>query len=119
MEDIRKGQEHSSKAAERGEPSYVWRDGQKRRMSLIRQYAEERINGCILEDGCGVGAYLNRFMQTAHHAVGIEIELERGQFARQVCPQPNTDIVNSCGEYLPFRDNYFDLIQFGFHQNQR
>ena len=110
MEDIRKGQEHSDKAAERGEPSYVWRDGQKRRMALITQYAEERINGNILEDGCGVGAYLNRFMQTARHAVGIEIEFERGQFAKQVCPNENTDIVNSCGEFLPFKDNYFDLI---------
>ena len=110
MEDIRKGQEHSDKAAERGEPSYVWRDGQKRRMALIKQYAEERINGDILEDGCGVGAYLNRFMQTARHAVGIEIEFERGQFAKQVCPNENTDIVNSCGEYLPFKDNTYDLI---------
>ena len=79
-------------------------------MALITKYAEDRIKGNILEDGCGVGAYLNRFMQTARHAVGIEIELERGQFARQVCPGENTDIVNSCGEYLPFKDNYFDLI---------
>lgn len=110
MEDIRKGQEHSSKAAERGEPSYVWRDGQKRRMALITQYAEERINGAILENGCGVGAYLSRFMLTAKHAVGIEIEYERGHAARQICPNDNTDIVNSCGEYLPFKDNNFDLV---------
>lgn len=110
MEDIRKGQEHSSKAAERGEPSYVWRDGQKRRMALITQYAGERIHGDVLEDGCGVGAYLNRFMQTARHAVGIEIEYERGHAARQICSGANADIVNSCGEYLPFKDNSYDLI---------
>jgi len=110
VEDIRKGQEHSSKAAERGEPSYVWRDGQKRRMALITQYAEDRINGVILEDGCGVGSYLNRFMQTASHAVGIEIEYERGHAAKQICPDDNTDIVNSCGEYLPFASDTYDLI---------
>ena len=110
MEDIRKGQEHSSKAAERGEPSYVWRDGQKRRMEMIQQYAGERIKGAILEDGCGVGAYLNRFMQTAEQAVGIEIEYERAHAARQICGEDNTDIVASCGEYLPFKDNTYDLI---------
>ena len=110
MEDIRKGQEHSSKAAERGEPSYVWRDGQKRRMALIEKYAEDRIRGDILEDGCGVGSYLNRFMRTARHAVGIEIEYERGHAAKQICPDANTDIVTSCGEYLPFKDCTYDLI---------
>ena len=110
MEDIRKGQDHSSKAAERGEPSYVWRDGQKRRMSLIEKYAEDRIKGDILEDGCGVGSYLNRFMRTARHAVGIEIEYERGHAAKQICPDENTDIVTSCGEFLPFKDCTYDLI---------
>lgn len=110
MEDIRNGQEHSSKAAERGEPSYVWRAGQIRRMELIKKYAGERINGCILEDGCGVGSYLSRFMQTAKHAVGIEIEYERAHAAKQICTEANTDVVTSCGEYLPFQDNSFDLI---------
>ncbi len=110
MEDIRNGQEHSSKAAERGEPSYVWRAGQIRRMELIKKYAGERINGCVLEDGCGVGSYLSRFMLTAGHAVGIEIEYERAHAARQLCTGANADVVTSCGEYLPFRDEYFDLI---------
>ena len=49
-------------------------------------------------------------MQTARHAVGIEIEYERGHAARHICPNDNTDIVNSCGEYLPFKDNTYDLI---------
>ncbi len=110
MESIRQGDGHSDKAAERGEPSYVWRDGQKRRMEMIINRAEERINGRILEDGCGVGSYLKRFSETASRAVGIEIEFDRGKFAKSVCPDGNTDVVNSCGEYLPFQSEYFDLI---------
>ena len=46
----------SAKAAQRGEPSYVWRAGQERRLEMIRQAAGERAGGRVLEDGCGVGA---------------------------------------------------------------
>ena len=46
------------KAALRGEPSYVWRAGQQRRLEMIVRAAGERIKGCILEDGCGVGTYV-------------------------------------------------------------
>jgi hypothetical protein len=43
------------KAARCGEPSYVWRAGQQRRLELIRQAAGDRLQGRLLEDGCGVG----------------------------------------------------------------
>ena len=33
------------KAAQRGEPSFVWRDGQQRRLEMIRQAAGERVAG--------------------------------------------------------------------------
>lgn len=101
---------HSLKAAERGEPSYVWRAGQERRMGLIREYAGERIHGSILEDGCGVGSYLSRFAEDSQSVFGIEIELERAQVAKGVCPVERTSVVNSCGEFLPFSDESFDLI---------
>lgn len=79
-------------------------------MDMIRKHAGDRLNGRILEDGCGVGSYLYRFAETAEHAVGIEIEFDRGKVAKSICPGRNVDVVNSCGEYLPFKDNYFDLI---------
>ena len=43
------------KAALRGEPSYIWRAGQERRLQMIVEAAGERISGRIMEDGCGVG----------------------------------------------------------------
>lgn len=97
---------HSDKAALRGEPSYVWRAGQQRRYELILQAAGERARGRVFEDGCGLGAYLARLAEGASQAVGLEIELERAQEAHQKTPQ----IVCGVGEYLPFPENYFDLI---------
>jgi hypothetical protein len=46
------------KAALRGEPSYVWRAGQKRRLGMILLAAGDRVRGQILENGCGVGMYV-------------------------------------------------------------
>lgn len=96
----------SAKAAERGEPSYVWRAGQDRRLALIRQAAGPRVAGRVLENGCGVGAYLARLDREAAQAVGLEIELQRGEVARQLAAQ----VVCGAGEHLPFRSGWFDLI---------
>ena len=96
----------SSKAALRGEPSYVWRAGQDRRLEMIRTAAGELVAGRVLVDGCGLGAYLYRLDTAAAQAVGLDIEHERAceahvKTARVVC---------AAGEYLPFPANYFDLV---------
>jgi SAM-dependent methyltransferase len=96
----------SAKAAERGEPSYVWRAGQARRLEMIRAAAGARLQGIILENGCGVGMYLKRLSVDAALAVGLEIELPR---AREAAEQ-NLVVLNGAGEYLPFEDEKFDLV---------
>ena len=96
----------SAKAAQRGEPSYVWRSGQERRLSMILRAAGERAASRVLEDGCGVGGYLARLQAGAAQAVGLEIEFERGLDALRKAPQ----VVCGAGETLPFPDNYFDLV---------
>ncbi len=96
----------SAKAALRGEPSYVWREGQNRRFSLIKEGAGARIAGVILEDGCGVGEYLARLAVDSRLAVGLEIELERAKEARQKGPAT----LGGVGEFLPFPANTFDLV---------
>jgi SAM-dependent methyltransferase len=96
----------SAKAAERGEPSYVWRAGQERRLAMIRAAAGERVRGAVLENGCGVGMYLKRLSADAALAVGLEIELPR---AREAAAQKLV-VLNGAGESLPFPDGKFDLV---------
>lgn len=99
-------EEHLRKAALRGEPSYVWRAGQERRLRLIQAAAGERIRGRILVDGCGVGMYLARLAKQAHQAVGLDIEHERTVEAHQESEQ----VICGAGEQLPFPDGWFDLV---------
>lgn len=94
------------KAALRGEPSYVWRAGQERRLSLIRQAASERIHGRILENGCGVGMYLANLQDFGGAVFGLEYDLERAQQARRL----SALILAAAGEALPYPSNTFDLI---------
>ncbi len=110
MNDQLQKQGYSEKAADRGEPSYVWRDGQRRRMGMIETAAGERMRGILLEDGCGVGSYLNRMARQAAFSVGLEIEFERGQTAFTKADPSRTAVVNSPGEALPFANDLFDLV---------
>jgi SAM-dependent methyltransferase len=96
----------SPKAALRGEPSYVWRAGQERRLQMILDAAGERASGCVLVDGCGVGMYLGRLTPGACQAVGLDIEHERTLEAKSLADQ----VVCGAGESLPFPAGWFDLV---------
>ncbi len=94
----------SEKAAERGEPSYVWRSGQDRRLAMIAAWAD--LSGRILDNGTGLGTYLKAFAPYSDQRFGLEIELDR---AREALKQA-TAVVQAVGEYLPFQANSFDLV---------
>jgi len=94
------------KAALRGEPSYVWRAGQQRRLGMIRAAAGPRAGGRVLVDGCGVGAYLAHLAPAAQLGVGLDIELERAQEAHAGAER----VLCAAGEHLPFPDDFFDLV---------
>ena len=94
------------KAALRGEPSYVWREGQQRRLEMILKAAGERIQGQVLENGCGVGMYVEHMAPYAGKIFGLEYDFERT--AEAGIRSPN--ILNAAGESLPFPGNSFDLI---------
>jgi len=96
----------SEKAAERGEPSYVWRAGQQRRLDMIRKWGGERMDGCVLETGCGLGEYLARIGKTASLAVGLDVEHPRLVQAKE----KNPNLVCAETEHLPFADSVFDVV---------
>ncbi|MBI4762694.1 MAG: class I SAM-dependent methyltransferase [Chloroflexota bacterium] len=95
-----------TKAALRGEPSYVWRAGQQRRLEMILKAAGERIRGRILENGCGVGMYVEHLSPFGGTVIGLEYDFERAAEARLRSPH----ILNAAGETLPFPSSTFDLI---------
>ena len=45
-----------------GNPSFVWRFGQDRRLNLIRQYVP-LAGARILDIGCGLGVYVRKFRE--------------------------------------------------------
>ncbi len=94
------------KAALRGEPSYVWRAGQQRRLEMIVQAAGNRINGLILENGCGVGMYVEKLSVFGGRVIGLEYDLERAIEARI----NSAEIINAAGETIPLPSSTFDLI---------
>lgn len=94
------------KAALRGEPSYVWRAGQERRLKMILNAAGERGGGRILENGCGVGLYAERLVQLGGIVIGLEYELDRALEARQRV----ASVISADGERTPFPSASFDLI---------
>lgn len=96
----------SSRAALRGEPSYVWRAGQERRLDMIRRFAGERLQGMILENGCGVGEYLQRLDAQASLAVGLDVDFERVLETHQ----KKLAAMLAVGEALPHDAGTFDLV---------
>jgi SAM-dependent methyltransferase len=99
-------QRNLDKAALRGEPSYVWRAGQQRRLEMIVRAAGERLKGCILENGCGVGMYVKHLSPFGGKVIGLEYDFERAAEAQTLSPH----IINAAGESLPLPPATFDLI---------
>ena len=95
---------YSEKAALRGEPGYVWRSGQERRLAMIRRWVD--LEGCILDDGCGLGTYLAAFAPYSDVRFGLEVEFDR---ALQAAAKA-TGVAQGTGEDLPFAANTFDFV---------
>ncbi len=94
------------KAAECGLPSFVWRAGQERRLKLIRNAAGDRMRGVILENGCGVGMYVEHLQSSGGRVFGLEYDFSRAAEARL-----RSDLtVCAAGEGLPYPAQSFDLV---------
>lgn len=98
--------ENLEKAALRGEPSYVWRAGQERRLQMIVNAAGDRIRGNVMEDGCGVGQYMRALLPYGGKVTGLDFDLERVQDTHRL----GLSAVNGAGEDLPYPSSHFDLV---------
>ncbi|GAB4572361.1 MAG: hypothetical protein Kow0077_11550 [Anaerolineae bacterium] len=96
----------SSLAAERGEPSYVWRAGQERRLAMIDRHAP--LTGkTVLEVGCGLGMYTAEYRKRFGAQVeAFDVELARVRQAQQMTPHA----IIAAGEAMPYPANVFDVV---------
>lgn len=97
---------HSELAALRGEPSYVWRAGQERRLQMIARWAKLD-SARVLEAGGGIGMYASQIRRRYRADVELfDIEFERVVEAREETPHALVAVA----EALPYHDNSFDTI---------
>ncbi|MPZ99800.1 MAG: methyltransferase domain-containing protein [Dehalococcoidia bacterium] len=106
---------HEPEAARLGNPSYVWRSGQDRRVNLIERYV--RLEGRrVLDLGCGLGEYVRAFSRRGATALGSDIAADRLREARQRAtaqPSPPGTVAGfmaAAGEALPLRDASLDVV---------
>ncbi len=101
---------HGERAALRGNPSFVWRAGQDRRLAMITKYGlPNGMNSVerILVDGCGVGMYVKALLPYAEEVWGIDIEPEHLNLAQDNVPDAAIQLA-MC-ERLPYSSDSFDL----------
>jgi SAM-dependent methyltransferase len=108
VEEVKTAPQASAPAPEvagLGQPSYVWRFGLERRLSLVRRYVplEDRR---MLDIGCGVGTFVRRLGEFSPHVYGVDIDGERVRRGAQSVP----GLAVAVSENLPFRDGAFDLV---------
>jgi SAM-dependent methyltransferase len=94
------------RAAKYGEPSYVWRAGQERRWRMICDAVGERMAGYVLDNGCGVGAYLKPISDLTPNVIGLEFDRTRALAAREISPAT----IQGAGENLPLPSAKFDVV---------
>jgi SAM-dependent methyltransferase len=96
----------SPKSATRGNPSFVWRAGQERRLAMLNS-AAPLAGKRVLEVGCGIGMYVRGMGHLTAHAFGLDIEFERVAEGRH---NGIDRLLTAVGEHLPFPDNSFDVL---------
>jgi SAM-dependent methyltransferase len=99
-------------AARLGNPSFVWRFGQERRLAMVERYVS--LEGArALDLGCGVGEYVRAFARQGAETVGLDVELPRLVEARERSAEGGwhgTEFLAGAGEALPFADRSLDVV---------
>ena len=86
-----------------GNPSFVWRAGQDRRLNLIRRYVN--LDGArVLDIGCGIGTYVKKLRDLSERAYGIDIDPAR------VRQGGTGSLAVAVSERLPFASGSLDMV---------
>ncbi len=86
-----------------GNPSYVWRAGQDRRLAFIQQYVP--LEGArMLDVGCGIGTYVRKLGELSPRVYGIDVD------AARVRESEESSLSTATSERLPFATGSFDMV---------
>ena len=96
----------ADKAAERGNPSFVWRAGQERRLAMV-EAAAPLAGKVVVDAGCGIGAYMRAIRERTPFAFGFDVEFERLAEGHR---DGIAGMIAAVGERLPYADNSIDVI---------
>lgn len=95
------------KSIQLGHPSYVWRFGQDRRLNMIRAYLLMD-NARVLDIGCGIGTYVEKFRALHANAFGVDVDEDKLVRGRR---EKNLDtLALSVSETLPYANESFDGV---------
>ena len=94
------------KEATRGNPSFVWRAGQERRLMMLNA-AAPLAGKRVLEFGCGIGTYMREMRRFTPQVFGFDVEIERLIEGRH---NGVAGMLGGVGERLPFADSAFDVV---------
>ncbi len=92
-------------AALLGCPSYLWRFGQERRLTLINRYAPLAAKA-ILDVGCGLGLWVENLRRFSGQVYGVDMEFSRVAEAGKRLP----NLAAAQAEALPFPEGSFDVV---------
>ena len=95
------------KAVRLGHPSYLWRFGQDRRLDLMRRFVRFP-DVLILDVGCGIGTYLEKFRNLAAREFGVDSDCEKISEAHHA--KHLLRVATSTSEALPFPDESFHVV---------
>jgi len=86
-----------------GNPSFVWRSGQDRRLNLIRRYVP--LEGArMLDIGCGIGTYVRKLRDCSDRVYGVDIDQARVRQGK------TGSLAVAVSERLPFAEQAFDMV---------
>ncbi len=90
-----------------GKPTLIFGPGQQKRLNLVKKYVDLRGKN-ILDVGCGIGVYTQKFSLEGNLVYGIDIDPENIKLAKKLTKKARFLVAKA--ENLPFKDNFFDIV---------
>jgi len=88
-----------------GSPSSYWSNGLDKRLHMVSKDLNLK-DKKILDVGCGLGAFMDKFLEFSEEIYGVEPDKEKADIARA----KGLKVFDSTAEKTPFNDNYFDIV---------